>query len=129
MRKNKEEIIEYINSLQGYTGYVQFSDRSIEDIFTIASDIQVDPKDGFVYEAHFSNGKESIAIRQINSEWLVSKTNISDVPDEDRQTYHAFEKNVEMAQIWEDEEDLLCEEMKVKKLKKVVFAGFVGGER
>ncbi len=121
---NKTEVIDYINSLKGYEGYVQFSDRPIEDIFTISSDIQVDPKKGFVYEAHFSNGKESIAIRQINDEWMVAKTDISNIHEDDKQIYHALGKNVEMAQIWEEEEDPLCEGMKTKKLKKVVFAGF-----
>ena len=36
MQKTKEEIIEYINGLDGYEGYVQFSDRPIDkdkDIF------------------------------------------------------------------------------------------------
>ena len=32
-----------------------------------------------------------------------------------------------MAQIWEEVEDKECENMKVKKLKKVVFAGFENG--
>lgn len=129
MKKDKKGIIDYINSLKGYEGYVQFSDRPIEDIFITSSDIKVDSKDGFVYEAHFSNGKESIAIRQINGEWLVAKTDISNIPEEDKQIYYALGKNVIMAQIWKEEVDPLCEGMKVKKLKKVVFAGFVGGER
>jgi hypothetical protein len=34
MKKSHTEIIEYINALKGYQGYVQFSDRRIEDIFT-----------------------------------------------------------------------------------------------
>ena len=130
MKKTKEEIVEYINSLDGYEGYVQFSDRPIEDIWTQKSTITVDAKDGFVYEAHFCNGVESIAIKQINAVWTVSKTDISDISEEDK-TYCTHEKNVKikMVQIWEEEADALCEGMKVKKLKKVVFAGFAGGEK
>lgn len=36
---------------------------------------------------------------------------------------------VRMAQIWEEREDNLCEGMKVKKLKKVVFIGFEGDSK
>jgi CRISPR type III-associated protein (TIGR04423 family) len=130
MKKTREEIVEYINSLDGYEGYVQFSDRPIEDIWTQRSNISVDPKEGFVYEAHFCNGTESIAIKQVNGEWLVSTTQISEIDNEetDIETYYAHEKNVKMAQIWQEETDEVCEGMKVKKLQKVVFAGFAGGE-
>ena len=36
MKKNRNEIVEYINTLKGYEGYVQFSHRPIEiekDVF------------------------------------------------------------------------------------------------
>ena len=123
------EVIEYINSLKDYQGYVQFSDRPIEDIYTTPSSISVDAKGGFVYEAHFCNNVESITIKQINDVWIGSNTNIKDIKDEDMTTYFAYEKNVKMAQIWQEESDDMCEGMLVKKLKKVVFAGFVGGEK
>ena len=137
MKKTKEKIIEYINSLKGYQGYVQFSDRRIKDIFETFSDIKVDAKDGFVYEAHFYNGKDSITIKQINNYWLVDET--KDTPLADTQTYMAINNlKVKMAQIWKEVEDMLCElekddsdkttkGMQVKKLKKVVFAGFENG--
>ena len=128
MKKNKEELLEYINSLKGYEGYVQFSNRPIEDIWTQKSDINIEEKGGFVYEAHFSNGTESISIKQVNEIWFVSKTGISNVKKEDIQVFHALKKNVKMAQIWVNEVDTLCEDMNVKKLKKVVFVGFVEGE-
>ena len=123
------EVIEYINSLKDYQGYVQFSDRPIEDIYTTPSSISVDAKGGFVYEAHFCNDVESITIKQINDVWIGSNTNIKDIKDEDMTTYFAYEKNVKMAQIWQEESDDMCEDMLVKKLKKVVFAGFAGGEK
>ena len=127
-KETKTKIVEYINSLKGYEGYVQFSDRPIEDIWTQRSDITIDAKDGFVYEAHFCNGVESIGIRQVNATWLVSKTDISNVPSEDTEIYFAHGKNVKMAQIWKNEKDEFCEGMLVKKLTKVVFAGFIKGE-
>jgi CRISPR type III-associated protein (TIGR04423 family) len=128
MKKDKTEILEYINSLRGYEGYVQFSDRPIEDIWTQKSDISIDAKGGFVYEAHFSNGVESISIKQVNATWLVCVTEIADIKEEDTEIFHALEKNVKIAQVWDEVIDSLCGDMKVKKLKKVVFAGFVKGE-
>jgi CRISPR type III-associated protein (TIGR04423 family) len=127
MRKNQTQIIEYINSLKGYQGYVQFSDRAIEDIFATYADIFVEQKGGFVYEAHFCNGAQSIAIKQINDSWLIDETDLSSVSKEDTQIYHAIGGHkVKMAQVWAVEPDELCEGMMAKKLKKVVFVGFEG---
>ena len=131
--KTKQEVIDYINTLQGYEGYVQFSHRPIDkdqDIFYDGKLLHVShDEDGFVYEAHFCNGEKSISIRQINDSWKISQTTISNVQKEDKQTFIAsikdFKHDVEMAQIWEEVEDELCAGMKVKKLKRVVFAGFV----
>lgn len=128
MKKNRTEIIAYINSLSGYEGYVQFSHRPIDiqkDIFREANP-KVENEKGFIYEAHFSNGIESISIRQLNESWLVSTTNITNA---ELETFHAIaDLKVNMAQIWEAKEDTLCENMKVMKLEKVVFAGFEKGD-
>lgn len=128
MRKNRTEIIEYINSLKGYEGYVQFSHRPIEiekDVF-MDKDPKVEVESGFVYEAHFSNAVESITIRQLNDVWLVSKTDIEGIEPEI--FYGIADLKIKMAQIWKVREDGLCEGMEVKKLSKVVFAGFKKGE-
>jgi CRISPR type III-associated protein (TIGR04423 family) len=131
----KQQIIEYINNLQNYQGYVQFSDEKIRecDIFKKFQDIKLTPTDGFIYEAHFCNDKESVSIKQINNSWLVSKTDISNISSSDMQEFitdiEKFNYKVKMAQIWEEVEDELCENMKVKKLKKVVFAGFEGDKK
>jgi len=133
MKKTREEIIEYINSLEDYRGYVQFSHRPInkeKDIF-INKDPKVENENGFIYEAHFYNGQEPIMIRQINHSWIVSKTDISNVEDSDIEVYISDIKGcpkIKMAQIWEEEADEFCDRMMVKKLKKVVFAGFEDGK-
>lgn len=129
--KSKKEVVEYINTLQGYEGYVQFSHRPIEekDLFHNGKKVEIDDESGFVYEAHFWNEseKKSIAIKQINDVWLVDETDISSIADEDTQIYHASHGlKVRMAQVWEEENDPLCENMPVRKLKRVVFAGFEG---
>ena len=126
MLKSKDEVVEYINkNLKDYEGYVQFSHRAIDiekDVF-IEKEPKVEYEAGFIYEAHFSNGKKSIMIRQQNDAWVVSTTNIEDAEFE---TFHGVAGlKVKMAQIWEAKADELCEGMEVMKLQKVVFAGFV----
>jgi len=140
MLKSNSEVLDYINKLDGYRGYVQFSHRPLEknDIFEDKNPNVATPKNGFVYEAHFSNGTNSIMIRQQNAGWIVSETDLSAVETKDTELY-ALEKTahlkdvkskwVKMAQIWEAKEDELCEGMKVMKLKKVVFAGFEKDEK
>ena len=134
---SKEEIIDYINeNLQNYQGYVQFSHRKIKkekDIFP-AGNVHVEDEAGFIYEAHFYNKdkKESIQIRQINDSWIVSTTTLDekefDITEEKFiADIQEFPYEVKMAQLWKAEPDELCEGMDVKKLKKVVFAGFVKG--
>ena len=129
MRKNRTEVIAYINELKEYEGYVQFSHRPIDlerDLFPRSEDIVQETKQSFVYEAHFCNGQESIMIRQQNADWVVSKTEITSAEFE---TFHGIAGlKVKMAQIWEAKADELCEGMEVMTLKKVVFAGFEKGE-
>ena len=134
MKKNHQEIIEFINQLQGCEGYIQWSHRPInkeKDIF-YNNEIKIGNEDGFVYEAHFCNGQNAIAIRQVNDAWIVDEVDISKVTyKDDKKSYISDIVNlprVVMAQIWQEEPDALCEGMRVKKLKKVVFAGFEKGE-
>ena len=129
MRKNRIEVIEYINELKEYEGYVQFSHRPIDleqDLFPRTEDIVPETKQSFVYEAHFCKGTTSVMIRQVNDAWLVSETDINSAEFE---TFYGIAGlKVKMAQIWEEKPDELCEGMKVNKLQKVVFAGFEKGE-
>ncbi len=121
------EIVEYVNTLDTYQGYIQMSDKPICCIFKDFGKIELKPTSGFIYEAHFYSKSEnkSIAIRQINESWYVAET--ENIKLTDIQTYIGIDKlKVKMAQIWEEEEDKLCENMKVKKLQKVVFVGFEG---
>ncbi len=127
--KTNQEVIKYIDSLKNYCGYVQFSDEKLRecDIFKEYQEIKLSPTDGFIYEAHFFNGVDSISIRQINGSWLVSEN--KNIPLTDTQDYISNIENfpkIKMAQIWEEVDDEFCENMKVKKLLKVLFAGFNG---
>lgn len=127
----KEDIVKTINEkYRDYEGYVQFSHRPIDvdkDVFQNGKKVEIADESGFVYEAHFCNGTESVAVKQINERWLVSTTPLREIKNKeiDIQTYHAINGlSVKMAQIWEEENDPLCENMPVLKLKKAVFTGF-----
>lgn len=136
MQINKNEIVEFINSLSGYVGYIQFSHRAIDkdkDIFLKDRAVKIEKEEGFIYEAHFCNDQESISIKQVNASWFVSKENLSQIEPEDTQDFISdikdFNYRIKMAQVWKEEADYFCEGMMVKKLKKVVFLGFTGGEK
>ena len=132
--EEKEKLIEDIKKLRNYEGYIQFSDTKIRacDLFQKDDDIatKIEPTKGFIYEAHFYNEitKTSIAIKQLNGSLLVSETVLTD--EKYDVSYEEYISDIEkfskirMAQIWEAESDTLCEDMKVKKLQKVIFAGF-----
>ncbi len=128
MRLNRDEVIDYINNLKGFRGYVQFSHRPLDlvkDIFT-DNDPKVDNENGFVYEAHFANENEYITIKQSNNGWTVDRGSLKNI--EIKKFHGIAGKKVKMEQIWQEDSDELCEDMIVKKLKKVVFAGFVEGD-
>ena len=133
--KDRDKLIEDIKQLPNYEGYIQFSDTKIRDCDIFKKEDHISQKlqltNGFIYEAHFYNGQESIMIRQINDSWIVSKTDISNVENSDIEAYISDIKDcpkIKMAQIWEEEADEFCKGMMVKKLKKVVFSGFEDGK-
>jgi CRISPR type III-associated protein (TIGR04423 family) len=129
MKKSREEAVAYINGLKGYEGYVQFSNGKIRpgDIFKGYQDIVLQPSEGFVYEAHFFNGKESIAMKQLNGYIYIDENRDIVMDDANINLYKSKAGTIKMVQIWEKELDPLCEDMYVKKCKKVLFAGFVDG--
>ena len=124
MFKEKSKVIEYINTLEDYEGYVQFSHREIEikkDVF-IQNNPNVKDEKGFILEAHFFNGSTSISIRQMNEGWIVDEClNIS---LDETNIYDGIDNlQIRMAQIWKPKKDINCANMEVIKLEKVVFAG------
>lgn len=122
-------LIDNLNNLKGYEGYVQFSNRKIEkqDVFKDRDIDIVTPKeqDAFLYEAHFFSKTEakSISVHYINGRWYYDETEIPK-EEEDIQCYQSNHGIVKIAQIWEAKEDENCNNFEVKKLVKVVFAGF-----
>ena len=131
----KEKIKNYLESLEGFDGYVQISNREFDknkDIF-INKKIQIDDKDGFLIEAAFSNGNKSIMVNFINGEWIVSEYELNDKMEiiEFNTKIKNFNKKIKMAQIFEEIEEEISdingeniENVKTLVFKTSVFAGF-----
>lgn len=137
MRKTKDEILNYIKSLDGYEGYIQKlgSKISEDDIFFKRNiNVNLQPNE-YIYEAHFfsKNENKSILIRQINDSWIVDEVDLSKInlknEDNLQEFWSKFGLKIKMAQIWEEENDELCEGLLVFKLKKTVFAGFTDDKK
>ena len=147
MKKNKDEILKYVNeNLKGYEGYIQLMSEKIDEkhLFLAGEQTPGLGEDELIYEAHFFNAnlKKSISIRQINDAWFVDETELNKVAleESDIKTFYPKFGNfkIKMAQIWQDEKDEFCEVpqdngtlegLPVLKLQKIVFAGFVKDEK
>ena len=147
MKKNKDEILKYVNeNLKGYEGYIQLMGEKIDEkhLFLAGERTPGLGEDELIYEAHFFNAnlKKSISIRQINDAWFVDETELNKVAleESDIKTFYPKFGNfkIKMAQIWQDEKDEFCEVpqdngtlegLPVLKLQKIVFAGFVKDEK
>nr|WP_314870040.1 TIGR04423 family type III CRISPR-associated protein [uncultured Campylobacter sp.] len=147
MKKNKDEILKYVNeNLKGYEGYIQLMGEKIDEkhLFLAGEQTPGLGEDELIYEAHFFNAnlKKSISIRQINDAWFVDETELNKVAleESDIKTFYPKFGNfkIKMAQIWQDEKDEFCEVLRedgtreglpVLKLQKIVFAGFVKDEK
>ncbi|WP_298041854.1 TIGR04423 family type III CRISPR-associated protein [uncultured Campylobacter sp.] len=147
MKKNKDEILKYVNeNLKGYEGYIQLMGEKIDEkhLFLAGERTPGLGEDELIYEAHFFNAnlKKSISIRQINDAWFVDETELNKVAleESDIKTFYPKFGNfkIKMAQIWQDEKDEFCEVpqgngtlegLPVLKLQKIVFAGFAKNEK
>ena len=133
MKKNRDEILEYVNSLTGYEGYIQLMSEKIDEkhIFFAGEKSPGLSEGELIYEAHFFSlsQNKSIFIRQINDGWFVDETDLSSVKlsEDDVKVFYAKSSDIKikMAQIWIEENDELCEELPVLKFKKSAFAGFI----
>ena len=138
MRKNRDEILKYVNeNLKGYEGYIQLMGKKIdkEHLFLEGERDPSLGEDELIYEAHFFSKSEnkSVSIRQINDGWFVDEVDLNKVTLEENGTKTFYSKfsdfKIKMAQIWEEENDKLCENLPVLKLQKIVFAGFEKDEK
>ena len=133
MKKNRDEILKYVNSLAGYEGYIQLMSEKIDEkhIFFAGERSPSLSEGELIYEAHFfsSSQNKSIFIRQINDGWFVDETDLDSVKlsEDDVKVFYAKSSDIKikMAQIWIEENDELCEGLPVLKFKKSAFAGCI----
>ena len=149
MRKSRDEILKYVNeNLRDYEGYIQLMGKKIDKEHLLLEG-ERDPSLGeneLIYEAHFFSKSEnkSVSIRQVNDGWFVDETVLGDInldPEKNPDVHEFYSKfkpdfsakfkdiKIKMAQIWEEENDKLCENLPVLRLQKTVFAGFVKDEK
>lgn len=137
MLKNSKALKEFYNELnEQFEGYVQMSDSRIksEHLFKTA---QILPKwdklhnaTNYIVEMALYDPitKHSILIRQQNSEWLVLDKKLSG--NEPLDSFFTLTENspkMKIAQIWEEESNEFCLDMKVLESKYLMFAGFENG--
>ncbi|OCL82273.1 MULTISPECIES: TIGR04423 family type III CRISPR-associated protein [Arcobacteraceae] len=137
--KTLEELQKFYEELKDeFVGYIQMSDKKLDDIFstkqTLPSWDSLHSGKNFILEACLFDGDRSIMIRQIDGSFVVIDEKISSY---ENITYESFvaksnEEKINLkaniAQIWEEEEDELCEGLKVLKPTIQLFSGFEKGE-
>jgi len=134
---NKEELKRFYNSLNAkFEGYIQMSDRRIEDkyIFSTPSNL---PKWEELHQGNFivelvlfdKESNRSILVRQANDTWIVIDKKLNG--NEDIEKFYTLKENLKMkiAQIWETEKDEFCLDMEVLEPKYLLFAGFEKDEK
>jgi len=138
--KNRDELKEFYNGLNDkYEGYVQMSDARIEPKYLFKT-AQILPKweelhneVNYILEMAIFNpvSKQSILIRQQNSEWLVTKRVLEEDEINKSDSFFTLTENtpkMKIAQIWEEEKNEFCLGLDVLEPKYLLFAGFEKGE-
>jgi CRISPR type III-associated protein (TIGR04423 family) len=138
MIKSRDALKEFYNGLNDeYEGYVQMSDSRIKNHHLFKTS-QTLPKwealhneVNYVLEMALFNPstKQSILIRQQNSEWLVIEKKLEgNEPTESFFTLTEDTPKMRIAQIWEEEKNEFCLDLDVLEPKYLLFAGFEKGE-
>ena len=139
---NKDNLKNFYNKLNGkYEGYIQLSDKRIEDLFLSPTELpkwdKIISSRNFIYEAAFFDEKNnvSVLIRQVDDKWLVNTVDFNKKDDKTEITEEFFiakTKNtprVKIKNIWQEQEDELCNGFPVLKHIYSAFAGFEKGGR
>jgi len=136
MLKSREELEHFYNELTGkYEGYIQVSDSRIDNVFVKPTSLpkweRLHNNTNYILEMALFNpaSNDSILIRQHNSEWLVLEKKLDGTEPTD--SFFTIVENtpkMKIAQIWEEESNEFCLDMKVLEAKYLMFAGFEKGE-
>jgi len=134
MLKSREELEAFYNGLTDkYEGYVQMSDGRIEPkhLFKTAQTLpkweELHNDVNYILEMGLFNPvtKQSILIRQQNSEWLVIDKKLEgNEPIDQFFTLTKDTPKMKIAQIWEEEKSEFCLGLDVLEPKYLLFAGF-----
>ena len=127
--KTVEELKTFYDGLDSaYEGYIQMSNRVLETFKTKPSWESMHENKNFIFEGCMYDGDRSIMIRQVNDKFVVIDQKISDIKNKTQELFFAKSDNrVKIIQVWEEKEDVYCENFKVLKPTLQLFAGFEGG--
>ena len=128
---NREDLKTYYEKLNTqYEGYIQMSDRRIENIFETPTILpkwnELHKGINYILEValYEPNTKMSILIRQQNDTWLILEKKLEG--DEPTDSFFTLKDNLKMkiSQIWEEEKNEFCNNLEVLEAKYLMFAGF-----
>jgi len=135
--KNRDELKEFYEQqlTNKYEGYVQMSDGRIKSkhLFKTAQNLpkwsELHNNINYILEMALFNptSKNSILIRQQNSEWLVIERVLEEDEINKSDSFFTLTENtpkMKIAQIWEEEPNEFCLGLKVLEPKYLLFAGF-----
>ena len=136
MIKSRDELKEWYKALtKQYEGYVQMSDSRIKPnhLFKTAQTLpkweELHNEINYIVEMalYEPNSNRSILIRQQNGEWLVMDRVLDGKePIDSYFTLTEDTPKMKIAQIWEEESNEFCLDMRVLEPKYLLFAGFKG---
>ena len=128
---NREDLKTYYEKLNAqYEGYIQMSDRRIENIFETPTILpkwnELHKGINYILEValYEPNTKMSILIRQQNDNWLILEEELKG--DEPTDSFFTLKDDLKMkiAQIWDNKEDEFCNDWEVLEPTMLMFAGF-----
>ena len=119
-----------------YDGYIWYSDKSEPEVFQ-SQDFEFDTDEivnPFIIEGQLYDAQKmfSYSIKFVDGKYICKKYQVESTDfnksDVEIKTFHANrmdEKKMRYLQYWKEEDDELCEGMKVLQPKELVFVGFV----
>lgn len=119
-----------------YDGYIWYSDKSEPEVFQ-SQDFEFDTDEivnPFIIEGQLYDAQKmfSYSIKFVDGKYICKKYQVESTDfnksDVEIKTFHVNrmdEKKMRYLQYWKEEDDELCEGMKVLQPKELVFVGFV----
>ncbi len=128
--KTVEELKSYYDALGStFEGYIQMSNEKLKIVDSKPSWESLHHDNNFIFEACLFDGDRSIIIRQVNDKFLIVDEKISTYKNTTGENFIATTgKSVKIVQVWDDQEDEHCLDMKVQTPTLQLFAGFEKGE-